>query len=264
MKRVLTLSFAALAVVLTLAGCYGRKLVNVPNTVDQTRAELQALRKDQEDTNRLLRELNARTDEDGALLRELKADTGSLFEELMQRIQVLEGKTDDTADRFDRLSEKVDEVRYPGSIGSTALPGAPDSLATGGDSLTVGFADGRKAYTNAYTDMTAGNYDLALMGFEEFLRNYPDSELSDNAQYWIGECHYAKEEYQPAYDAFKRVLDVFPKGDKIPSALLKTGYCALELGKNKEGRAFLEELVAKYPLSAEARLAQEKLDTLPR
>jgi tol-pal system protein YbgF len=261
MKRVLTLSFAALAVVLTVAGCYGRKLVNVPNTVDLTRAEIQALRKEQEDTNRLLSELRAKTDENGSLLRELKADTGSRFEELGQRIQVLEGKTDDTVDRFERLSEKVDEVRYPGP---TTPLGGPDSLAAGRDSVAVGFAGARKAYTNAYTDMTAGNYDLALMGFEEFLRNYPDSELSDNAQYWIGECHYAKEEYQTAYDAFKKVLDVYPKGDKIPSALLKTGYCALALGKDKEGRAFLKELVAKYPLSAEARLAQEKLDTLPR
>jgi tol-pal system protein YbgF len=247
----------ALAVVLALTGCYGRKLVNVPNTVDHTRAEVQALRQSQEETNRLVRELQARTEENGAFLRELKADTGTLFDELLQRIQVLEGKTDDTAYRFERLSEKVDEVRYPAQ-------GASDSLATGGDSITVGFADARKAYTNAYTDMTAGNYDLALMGFEEFLRNYPDSELSDNAQYWIGECYYAREQYQPAYDAFKRVLDVYPKGDKIPSALLKAGYCALALGTNREGRAFLEELVAKYPLSVEARLAEEKLGAVSR
>ncbi len=250
----------ALAVVLALTGCYGRKLVNVPNTVDQTRAEIQALRQSQEETNRLVRELQARTEENGAFLRELKADTGTLFDELLQRIQVLEGKTDDTAYRFERLSEKVDEVRYP----APGASGASDSLVAAGDSITVGFADARKAYTNAYTDMTSGNYDLALMGFEEFLRNYPDSELSDNAQYWIGECYYAREQYQPAYDAFKRVLDVYPKGDKIPSALLKTGYCALALGKNREGRAFLEELVAKYPLSVEARLAEEKLGAVSK
>jgi tol-pal system protein YbgF len=261
MKRVLPLSCAVLAIVLMLTGCYGRKLVNVPNTVDQTRAEVQELRRSQEETNRLVRELQARIEENGGFLRELKADTGSLFEELMQRIQVLDGKTDDTAYRFERLSEKVDEVRYPAQGISQ---GAPDSLAAGGDSVSIGFADARKAYTNAYTDMTAGNYDLALMGFEEFLRNYPDSELSDNAQYWVGECYYAREQYQPAYDAFKRVLDVYPKGDKIPSALLKAGYCALALGKNKEGRAFLEELVEKFPLSVEARLAEEKLGAVSR
>ncbi len=260
MKRVLTLSLVALALVLSLTGCYGRKLVNVPNTVDDVRTELQALRKEQEDTNRLLRELQAKTDENGESLRQFKADTGTQFDELKQRMQVLEGKSDDTADRFEKLSEKVDEVRYPAA---GALPAA-DSLAAGGDSVRVGFADARRAYTNAYSDMTAGNYDLALMGFEEFLRNYPASELSDNAQYWIGECHYAKEEYQAAYDAFKKVLDVYPNGDKIPSALLKTGYCALALGKDKEGRGFLQELVAKYPLSPEARLAQEKLEALPR
>lgn len=261
MRRVLTLSCAALAVALTLAGCYGRKLVNVPNYADQTKAEVQALRKGQEDTNRMLRELQAKTDQNGAFLRELKADTGSLFEELLQRIQVLEGKTDDTAYRFERLSEKVDDVRYT-AAGTPRV--TPDSLAGGADSTAVGFADARRAYTNAYTDMTAGNYDLALMGFQEFLRNYPDSELSDNAQYWTGECYYAREQYQEAYDAFKRVLEVYPEGDKIPGALLKSGYCALALGRDEEGRALLEELAAKHPLSEEARLAQEKLGTLSR
>jgi len=248
---------AGLLLALLLAGCYGRKLVNVPNTVEQTRADVDGLRTNQEETMRLLRQLEARLDEKSVFLRELRADTGSLFDEIIQRIMVLEGKTDESAHRFDRLSEKVDEVRY-------SPPGVIDSLNVGTDTVSVGFTEARNAYTNAYTDMTAGNYDLALMGFEEFLRNFPDSELSDNAMYWIGECYYAREQYNEAYDAFRKVLDDYPQGDKVPSALLKAGYSSLALGQTSEGRALLHELIERFPLSDEARLAEERLGPASR
>ncbi len=257
MKRVFQVLCAVILLSLLLAGCYGRRLVNVPNTVEQTRTDVDELRRNQEETLRLLRQLEARLDENSAFLRELRADTGSLFDETIQRIQVLEGKTDESAYRFERLSDKVDEVRY-------SPPPTVDSLGTGGDTLAVGFAEARRAYTNAYTDMSTGNYDLALMGFEEFLRNFPDSELSDNAQYWIGECYYAREQYPEAYEAFKKVLDVYPQGDKVPSALLKAGYCASALSQRDEARAYLTAVVERFPLSDEARLAEERLGSLPR
>jgi len=240
---------------LILSGCYGRKLVNVPNTVDQTKAVVAELRRNQEETLRLVRELEARLDENTEFLRQLRADTGSQFEELTQRVEVLGGKVDENAERFTRLSEKVDEVRYSPKTQA-------DTLGAAGDTLAIGYSEAAKAYRDAYLDITAGNYELARMGFEEFLKNYPESELADNAQYWIGESYYAKDQYKEAYAAFKKVLDNYPKGDKIPSALLKAAYCSFSLGREQEGRKYLEELIAKYPLSEEARLAQEKIKSL--
>jgi tol-pal system protein YbgF len=238
-----------------MTGCYGRKLVNVPNTVDQTRAEVEQLRKNQEEATRLVRELQARLDENTEFLRQLSADTGSRFEELTQRVEVLGGKVDENAERFTRLSEKVDEVKY-------SPKGQADTLKAPGDTVAVAFPEATKAYRDAYLDMTAGKYELARMGFEEFLKNFPQSELADNAQYWIGESYYAKEQYKEAHDAFKKVLDNYPEGDKVPSSLLKTAYCSLALGRKQEGRKYLQELISKYPLSEEARLAKEKMGSL--
>jgi tol-pal system protein YbgF len=238
-----------------LSGCYGRKLVNVPNTVDQTKTDVDQLRKSQEETLRLMRELEARLDENTEFLRQLRADTGSRFEELTQRVEVLGGKVDENAERFTRLSEKVDEVKY-------SPRAQTDTLTAPGDTVGVAYSEATKAYRNAYLDITAGNYEIARMGFEEFLKNFPESELADNAQYWVGESFYAKDQYKEAYDAFKKVLDNYPKGDKIPGALLKISYCSLALGRKGEGRKYLGELISKYPLSEEARLAKEKMGSL--
>jgi tol-pal system protein YbgF len=244
-----------LGFLLALTGCYGRKLVNVPNTVDQTRAEVEQLRKNQEETTRLVRELEARLDENTEFLRQLKADTGSLFEGLTQRVEVLGGKVDENVERFTRLSEKVDEVKYSPRVQT-------DTLKAPGDTVAVAFPEATRAYRDAYLDITAGKYELARMGFEEFLKNFPQSELADNAQYWIGESYYAKEQYQEAYGAFRKVLDNYPEGDKVPGALLKTAYCSFALGRKEEGRKYLQELISKYPLSEEARLAKEKMEAL--
>ncbi|MFH0778073.1 MAG: tol-pal system protein YbgF [Candidatus Eisenbacteria bacterium] len=255
MKRNLLVLYAVVALLPLASGCYGRKLVNVPNTVDQTRIDVEELRRQQEETMRMVRQLEARLDENTVFLRQLRADTGSLFADLMERLQTIEGRTEESVYRFGRLSEKVDEMRF-------SPKAAPDALGTAPDTAVVSFSDAQKAYRDAYLDLNAGNYDLAQMGFEEFLRNFPDSELSDNAQYWIGECHYAKEQYQEAAAAFKKVLDTYPDGDKIPSALLKLSYCSLALGDNDQARVYLTQIVERFPLSEEARLAEEKLHSL--
>ncbi|MCX5800603.1 MAG: tol-pal system protein YbgF [Candidatus Eisenbacteria bacterium] len=255
MRYCLGFLYLTMALLLVQSGCYGRKLVNVPNTVDQTRGQVEELRKNQEETLRLVRELEARLDENTEFLRQLRADTGSRFEELAQGVGVLGGKVDENAERFSRLSEKVDEVKY-------SPKAQADTLEASGDTLAIAYPEAAKAYRDAYLDITAGKYELARMGFEEFLKSFPESELADNAQYWIGESYYAQEQYGEAYEAFKKVLDNYPEGDKIPSALLKVAYCSLALDKKEEGRKYLEELISRFPLSEEARLAQEKMESL--
>ncbi|UCF77957.1 MAG: tol-pal system protein YbgF [Candidatus Eiseniibacteriota bacterium] len=259
MIRSLTLLYAFVACLLLLTGCYGRKLVNVPNTVDQNRAQIEQLRQNQDEILRLLREFDERLERTDTLVRELRADAGSQFAELREGIQVIEGKADDSEYRFSKLSEKVDEVKYSSAARADTL-----QAGTGSDSTAMTFDDARKAYRDAYMDVNAGNYDLAMMGFEEFLRNFPDSELSDNAQYWIGECFYATGRYEEAHGAFTKVLEDYPEGDKVPSALLKAAYCSLALGREEEGVGFLNELISRFPLSEEASLAQERLEGLYR
>jgi tol-pal system protein YbgF len=122
--------------------------------------------------------------------------------------------------------------------------------------------DYTKLYDTAYEDYQRQNYSLARNGFEEYLRLFPDTDLVDNAQYWIGECYYAEGEYEKATQAFKEVITRYPTGNKVPRAMLKAGHALLQMGQNEEAAAMFQQVIDAYPLSSEADQAKIKLEKL--
>jgi len=132
-------------------------------------------------------------------------------------------------------------------------------VAQGGRRDSTAGMDPEEAYQAAYSDLASGRYGLARDAFTEYLRRYPDTEVSDNAQYWIGECAYALGDFQGAIEAFKKVAQNYPKGDKVPAALLKTGIAYSRLKDMDSARKYYAQVAQKYPRSDEARLARERL-----
>lgn len=119
--------------------------------------------------------------------------------------------------------------------------------------------DYTKLYDTAYDDYSRKSYSLARNGFEEYLKQFPDTDLADNAQYWIGECYYSEGNYEEAAATFKKVITMYPTGNKVPRAMLKAGYALLQLGKRDQGRDMFHQVIDAYPLSAEADQARTKL-----
>jgi TolA-binding protein len=58
------------------------------------------------------------------------------------------------------------------------------------------------------------------------------------------------------------VVTRYPRGNKVPDALLKLGYCQLQLGLRDAARKTLARVVADYPKSNPAALASAKLTEL--
>ncbi|HEX3109934.1 MAG TPA: tol-pal system protein YbgF [Thermoanaerobaculia bacterium] len=117
-------------------------------------------------------------------------------------------------------------------------------------------------YQNAYRDYQKGNYDLAISGFKEFIQKYPDSDLADNAAYWIGESLYSQKKYRESIAQFDSVVNDYPKSEKVPSALLKKGYAYISLGEKAQGIVQLQYVVHEHPKSSEAAKAREELKKL--
>jgi len=117
-------------------------------------------------------------------------------------------------------------------------------------------------YRNAYQDYMRGNYDLAQQGFSEYLRRFPDTDLADNAQYWIGECYDAQDQPEKALKAFSEVLEKYPNSDKAAAAQLKKGLVYLKTGDQGQGVVNLQYVVYEHPGTKEADLAREKLRSL--
>lgn len=123
-------------------------------------------------------------------------------------------------------------------------------------------AAAQAAYDAAFKSLRGGDYVGASRAFRSFIQQYPDSPLTPNAFYWLGESYYVTTNYGVAAEAFQRLLSQYPQSDKAPDALLKLGYSQLELKQADAGKATLKSVTTKYPGSKAAGLAQERLRRL--
>jgi tol-pal system protein YbgF len=121
-----------------------------------------------------------------------------------------------------------------------------------------------RLYRRSYEALRLGKHDEAAGGFREFLRRYTAHDLADNAQYWLGECYYDVKDFASAVREFRRVVERFPHGNKVPDALLKVGYSYLALGSIDAGKQTLEQLVRSYPRHETTVLATARLAELER
>jgi tol-pal system protein YbgF len=117
-------------------------------------------------------------------------------------------------------------------------------------------------YNMAYTDYLKGNFQLAIEGFHLYREQFPNSPLSDNALYWIGECYFSLKEFDKAIEYFNELILDYPLGDKVAAAYLKKGFSLMELGKKEEALLVFKLLISKYPLEEETKIAQQKIKEL--
>lgn len=120
----------------------------------------------------------------------------------------------------------------------------------------------KREYENAWRALEKKDYRLAITRFKDFLKKHPKSKLAGNAQYWIGECHYALREFDQAILEFDTVRRKYPQGEKVSAALLKQGFAFAELGEKVNARLILQEVVEKFPQSPEAARAKQKLKSI--
>ncbi len=122
--------------------------------------------------------------------------------------------------------------------------------------------DAQRLYDEGYTLFHHKNYREAEERFTRFAQLYPTTELTDNALFWIGECRYARGEYNAALAAFTDTVARFPQGNKVADALLKAGKSLEALGDRERARETYAEVVDRFAGSEAAATAQERLVAL--
>lgn len=192
---------------------------------------------------------------------DMRLDINSLSAQIAQ----LQDKLEDTNYRLAQVSQQIAATNQDLKASRTApaAPGAPGDGTAAAASAAAGTAtDPETLYQTSYSDYLRGNYDLAMLGFKQYLEAFPETDLADNAIYWIGECFYRQQKYVEAIAEYDRVLKQFPRSDKTASALLKKGFALLEQGQRKEGIAQLQSVAKSFPSSDEANLAKQRLQSL--
>jgi len=166
--------------------------------------------------------------------------------------------------RLNGLEEKIDKVRkeMEAKLDEISKTPSPRAQPKGEPSPKIGTSslEAMEAlYNNAKKTYERKEFSAAREQFKAFLAVYPKGELSDNAHFWIGECYYSEKDYEKAIIAYDDVIKQFPKGDKVPSALLKQALCWLTLGDKTFAQTLLEQVMREYPNTQQAKIAKEKL-----
>jgi tol-pal system protein YbgF len=209
-------------------------------------------------------ELSQRLDDVEGSLRELRGR----LDELEHGSESL-GKQQ--RDLYGDLQKRLNALGVGGGAAAGAAAGTAAGAAAGGDADSAGGEEGTNApssteqavYAQAFDALKAGSYSTAITGFKDFLHNYPDSSLADNAQYWLGEAYYVNHDYGAAAGAFKTVLQKWPDSRKAPDAMLKLGYTQFEQKQYPAARATLDEVTKKFPGTPSAKLATDRLRRMP-
>ena len=173
----------------------------------------------------------------------------NLYLDVDGRLQKLESSASATGSRS----------RRPVSSSTQKVTTLPATSTSSPDDQEI---SDRDAYQAAIALLREGHYQQAAEKFEQFLGQYPDSQFSDNAQYWYGETFYVTRKFSEALAAFQKVVSTYSRSQKVPDALLKIGYCDYELGYWDAARAALNRVVNEYPDTTAAHLAQRRLEQM--
>ena len=114
-------------------------------------------------------------------------------------------------------------------------------------------------YDAALALFKTGDYQGAASALDAFVKRYPQSPYAANAQYWLGNAHYAMRDCKNAIAAQQVLVKTYADSPKAPDALLSIATCYTELKDKVNTKKTLESLVAKYPDSSAAQSARERL-----
>ncbi len=190
-----------------------------------------------------------------------EADARTDLQGLSGQITQLESKLEDTNFRLQQLAQQIVATNQELQAVRSAAEEARASARATDRSQPVNPTDPRALYDTAYNDYLQGNYDLAILGFRQYIDTYRGTELADNAAYWIGECFYRQGEFQKAIEQFDEVLRS-EGSDRVASALLRKGYSYLQLGQRAQGVVHLQTVICEHASTDEAEIASQRLQEL--
>jgi tol-pal system protein YbgF len=222
--------------------------------------------------------VNAKQDEQANATRKAFADSKLLTDAITDSIRILREKGDDTNVRISTVSRDLEAMRQsmqalqtsvvqamaaatpPTGAATTSDPGAP--TPTGAAPVTappIGQSP-KMYYENAYSDYAATRYDLAIQGFQAYLRTFPTSPDAYQAQFQIGESYYALGKYPQAVQAYREMIETYKNSPWTADAYYKRGLAYLELGNKDLAKADFEYVIKNFADSTLAPLAKAKRD----
>lgn len=202
------------------------------------------------------------------------------IQQLQQQVRDLNGQVDTLQyklkqneqgqrDLYKNLDKRLSKLENGGGANGANGDGAGGNAGNGG---AGGNDDGsnapdvdqatQSAYMDAFNKLKNGQYDAAISAFKQFVSQHPNTSLTDNAYYWLGEAYYVQQQLDDAENAFQTVVNKFHNSAKVPAALYKIGLIEAAQNHGDNAKSTLQRVVDQYPDSNSASLAKQKLQSL--
>jgi tol-pal system protein YbgF len=224
--------------------------------------------------NESIKAVNVRIEEQTNSSRKSFADQKLVIDTLTGDLRVVREKVDDSNVRVGSLSQELDALRQsvisaaaprsagldpdPGTAAAAPADGAPLAAAPPSGAAAVG-ASPQRLFESARADYYAGQFDLAILGFEAFLKTFPQAPQAPDAQVHIGHAYFQAGKYPQAIEAYDNLIRTFPKSSVVPDAYVRKGTALKSIGDAEKARAAFQYVIDNYPDTTGASIAQQRL-----
>lgn len=237
-----------------------------------------------------IKAVNTRLDDQNNAMRKAFADEKLVIDNLSNDLRVVREKVDDNNVRISSLTQELDALRQAMQQLSARPTTTDQNPATGAAPGTVPPESGaavapppstapvvtvpttppvvapgtspQKLFDQAYADYASGQWDLAVDGFQAYIRNFPRSELASEAQVKIGQSYQMAGNNQKAIEAFDTAIRGYPASKIVPEAYYRKGLALQAMKQVDAAREAFQFAADRFPDSDAGRMAKQRLDQM--
>lgn len=205
----------------------------------------------------------------------LQAEISYQLSELQREVRTLTGQVEDNNFKLKQIQDRQRDLyrdiesRLSGLSGQNAGGGSNKSQTTKPATkkipaaTTAESSEARRKFEAAFALVRNKDYTAAISAFTEFLSQYPTSNYSANAHYWMGQVYLVQNNLKDAERQFAQLVAEFPDSAKSAAAKLKLGDIFLKQEKWADAKSYYTDVADNYT-GAQGQLARKGLDKIKK
>ncbi len=244
------------------SGSVSERLAALERVVDARAAAQLEMQQQLETLLTEVSELRGTTEEHSYKLEQILQQQRDIYQEIDRRLGGAAAGAVSTQTTAPAQQEAVVPAGNPAAVVAADEAAAAESAAPTPQVAATGQLNEAQAYEQAINYVVKDrNYAAAIPAFEDFIKNYPNSEYTSTSHYWLGQLYYQKNEFAKAKTHYERVVKQFPNSSKVPDALLKLGLVADKQNDAAAAKKYYNQLIKSFPKSKAAATAKAKLES---
>jgi tol-pal system protein YbgF len=218
--------------------------------------------------------LTTRVDQLTDATQKALADQKTVITSISNDLRSVREKLDDNTTRVGSLTLEVQALRQlvtasrvappPSDSAADASQPADSAAPAAAAAPSAMGASPQKLYDSAYGDYALGQWDLAISGFQAYIRSFPQAPQADDAQVLICNAYLMDGKYDKAVDACDTAIRTYPTGDKTADAYYRKGLALQNQKQFDRAREAFEYIIKTYPDSQAASLAPQRIQELKK